>query len=172
MEADLTGSGSRIFGEAPWRRWAFDESRRGGSAGGGGAAAAAAAAAGTMRRLVDVGLPGQCFRKRSPARCGLHLPRRQELWVRLRCAAAASCVTGGVCATTSVVCVIVSIGDGGGRSGGGADGPAWRVAILADGCIAIVGGSTRSENRRIRNSGTAGASRCLLNVGSQKDGYF
>jgi hypothetical protein len=46
LEVDRTGSGSRGFGEAPSRRWAFDESRRGG---GGGIAAAFPAAAGTTR---------------------------------------------------------------------------------------------------------------------------
>jgi hypothetical protein len=96
------------------------------------------------------------------------------------CAAACGCVAGGVCAAASVcaaagvVGVVVGIGDGGGRSGRGgvADGPAWSVAILDHGCIAVVVGSTWSENRRIRNSITAGASRCPLNVGSQQDGYF
>ncbi len=90
------------------------------------------------------------------------------------CWCACVAAAGSGCAAAGVVSDVVCIGDGGGRNcrGGVADGPAWRVAILADGCITIVGSSTRSENRRIRNSCTAGASRCPLNVGSQQDGYF
>jgi hypothetical protein len=91
------------------------------------------------------------------------------------CAAAAAGVAAVVCGCAAAagaalvggITAVFGVGTGG--RGSGRD---LRITILAVGCIPIVGGSTRRENGRVCNSGTAGASRCPLNVASQQDGYF